>query len=214
MIKKTLTALVLSGAFASAQAGVLLDEGFNNVYSLTSSGWVLTNASMDVGLVPTWSQGSQDVFNAQSGAANSFAAANYNNATAGGTLNNWLITPEFNTETGVVVSLWLRAEDFAPYSDNIAFGFSNGSAALADFKLDPSFTVPTDGWTHYTLTLGAQGAGAKGRFAIQYNGLADASDYVGLDTLQVTSVPEPATIFVMATGLAGLAAARRRRRQG
>jgi hypothetical protein len=60
-----------------------------------------------------------------------------------------------------------------------------------------------------------------GRFAIQYTGNVADSNYIGIDDLLIqtaadpgpnpSNVPEPATMLVMATGLMGLAAARRRR---
>jgi hypothetical protein len=211
MIKKALTALVLSGAFATAHADVLLQQGFDNIN--TMPGWMMTNASTPGGITG-WYQGDQQDFAAHSGAANSFISANYNNAAAGGTLNNWLITPVFNTETGVTVTLWLRGMADPSYFDKVSFGFSNGSSAIADFSLSPVVTVATDGWTQYTLNLAAQGLGATGRFAVQYTGMADNANLIGLDDLSIASVPEPTTMLVMATGMLGLACARRRRQRG
>jgi hypothetical protein len=212
MIKQALIALALSGAVASAQAGVVVNEGFNDVTTLGANGWVMTNASTPGGVIPGWFQGDQSKFTAQAGLAESYIAANYNNAPAGGTLNNWLITPEFSNETDVFVSLWLRGIAEDGFSDNLAFGFSNGSTNFADFTIAQAVTAPTGDWTRYDLYLGAHGAGATGRFAIQYTGAADTSDYVGVDSLTIT-VPEPSTMLIMATGLMGVAAMRRRQRR-
>jgi hypothetical protein len=213
MIKQALIALALSGAVASAQAGVVVNEGFNDVTTLGAKGWVMTNASTPGGVIPGWFQGDQTTFPAQAGSAESYIAANYANAGSGGTLNNWLITPEFSNETPVFISLWLRAADDANFSDQVAFGFSsNGSSAIADFTVATPFTVLTNDWTRYDLYFGARGTGATGRFAIQYTGAADFSNYVGVDSLTVT-VPEPSTMLVMMTGLMGVAAMRRRQRR-
>jgi hypothetical protein len=215
MIKKSLIALVLSGAFASAHADVLLQQNFDNINSL--SGWVATNsASTPGGFVHNWFQGDQQVFGSQNGAANSYIAANYDMAPAGGTINAWLLTPVFSTESAVDVTLWLRGADYQGFFDQVAFGFSNGSSAINDFTMNPVFTVPTNDWTMYTVHLNAQGAGTSARFGIQYANAADSANYIGLDNLTVATgadVPEPATMLIMATGLAGLAAARRRQRR-
>ena len=66
------------------------------------------------------------------------------------------------------------------------------------------------GWTQYSAFIAAQGAGTVARFGIQYTGLADNANYVGVDSLSVTAVPEPAGWLMMGAGLVGLLAARRR----
>jgi hypothetical protein len=161
--------------------------------------------------VTGWFQGDVSKFGAQAGAPESYIAANYNNAGSPGTISNWLITPEFSNETPVYVSLWLRGIDEIGFTDHVAFGFSNGSGAVADFTMATPVIAPTGGWARYDLYLGANGAGASGRFAIQYTGDADTSDFIGVDSLTVT-VPEPSTMLVMMTGLMGVAAMRRRQR--
>ena len=45
MIKKALLALAIAGAMTTAQASVVLNEGFENVPTLANSGWLLVNAS-------------------------------------------------------------------------------------------------------------------------------------------------------------------------
>ena len=89
MIKKALLALAISGTMLSAQAGVVVNEGFDNISTLTTSGWVLTNASTPVGSTGFF-QGNTDVLTSQAGAANSYIAANFNNAADGGVINDWL----------------------------------------------------------------------------------------------------------------------------
>lgn len=211
MMKKALLVLAFSGVAASAQAGVLINEGFNNVADLGGKGWVIDNAGTPGGTTPAWYQGDQGIFEAQKGEANSYAASNYNNAAAGGDLSSWLITPEFSTAMNVIVSFWLRADGIDGYSDQIAFGFSNGSSSLTDFTLEPAFTVPTGEWTLYKARLSLQGADSTARFAVQYTGPADGANYVGVDSLAVNAVPEPASMLILAGGLAALTAARRRR---
>ncbi len=212
MFKKTLLALAFIGIAASAQSAVLLNENFDNFEGLGSSGWIFNNASTPGGL--NWFKGAPDQLLAQSGATDSYAAANYNSSTeAGGTISNWLITPQFSTTTNVLISFWAKAAFSEGYSDSLAFGVSNGSSSLADFILNTSFTVPVDGWTKYSMSLGPKGDGSMARFAIHYNGLAEFSNFVGVDTLSINSVPEPASWLMLGTGLLALASLRRRQQR-
>ena len=213
MIKKTLTALILTGAFASAQADVILQQNFDNVAALPGAGWVMNNASAPAG-VTGWYQGDQQLFTSHSGAPESYAAANFNNAAEHGQISNWLISPQFSTSTTTAISLWLRGLDDRGFFDQVAFASSNGGSAIADFTVNAVTIAPIDGWTLYTLTLGAQATGSSGRFAIQYYGNQDNANYIGVDDFSVNRIPEPASMLLMATGLMGLAAARRRRPRG
>jgi hypothetical protein len=209
-MKKALVALAISGMAMSAQAGALLNEGFEDVPGLASKGWILNNASTPAGLTPSWYQGDQTKFRAQSGSPESYAAANYNNAAAGGILNNWLITPEFSTGVnGATVSFWLRAAAADGFSDQVAFGISNGSSSLSAFSMTPVMTVGTDGWMRYAATIGGN---SSYRLALQYTGAADFANYIGIDSLEVNDVPEPSTMLSLFAGAMGLALARRRKR--
>lgn len=209
-MKKALVALAVASAMTTAHAGVLLEENFDQIGDLASKGWVLNNASTPAGTTPGWFQGDQSQFTAHRGAGESYIAANYNNAAPGGILNNWLITPEFSTEFGATVSFWLRGAADEDFLDQISFGFSDGSTAFSAFTLDPVFTVPTGEWTRYVARIGASDGVA--RFAVQYTGDADLANYFGLDSLVIAEVPEPSSVLILAAGMMGLAAARRRKR--
>jgi hypothetical protein len=211
MMKKALAAMALAGVAMTAQAGIAVQEGFENVYGLAAKGWVFTNASTPVGFPTTWSQGDQTIFSAQSGSPGSFAAASYGNAGAGGTLNNWLITPDFYAVNDVKVTFWLNADAYPGTSDQLAFGYSTGSSATSDFIMSAPVTVSTGGWTEYTYTINGLGDGGHARFAVAYVGAADTANYVGLDSLTV-DVPEPTSALLFAAGVLGLGAVRRRQR--
>jgi hypothetical protein len=210
MMKKALAAMALAGVAMTAQAAVQFEQGFDNVNSLAAQGWIRINASSPAGLTD-WYQGDASKFTAQTGAINSYIAANYNNAAAGGTIDNWLISPVFDISKNGSVSFWLRGIDEAPYSDQVAFGFSDGSGAPGDFTMADAITAPTDGWTQYTIFYNTGAAGSTARFAIQYTGAADSSDYLGVDTFAV-NVPEPTSALLFAVGALGLGAIRRRQR--
>lgn len=209
-MKKTLIALALLGAVASAQANEVIVEGFNNVAGLSAAGWVLTNASTPGGST-NWYQGDASIFPAQAGVAESYIAANYNNAPEGGTISNYLITPTFDLSNSGSASFWARADGLTGFTDSLAFGLSTtGSTNPASFTLNSAFTVPTDGWQQYTMDWAAMDVGAVGRFVIQYTGAADGSNFVGVDSL-VISVPEPTTPLMLGAGLIGMLLARRRK---
>jgi hypothetical protein len=111
------------------------------------------------------------------------------------------------------VTFWARAANDPGFSDQIAFGFSEGSASIADFGLGPPETIGVDDWTQFTVHYTAHGVGATGRFAIAYQGAADVSNYVGIDTFAVTAaIPEPETWAVLMFGLASLGVVAGRRK--
>ena len=207
MTKALALAGVLSVAAAGAQAQVLINEGFDNVAGLASSGWVMANISAPGGL--NWFQGG--VFAAQSGADNSYIASNFNASGPGGVISNWLITPTFSTAQAGSVSFWIKDANDPGFFDQLAFGFSSGGTAMTDFSLMTPVTVAGD-WTQITLNFAAAGVGSVGRLAIVHLGMDDTSNYVGVDNLVVTAVPEPQAWLLMGLGLVGVGLMKSRRR--
>lgn len=212
MFKKVLVALALAGSFASAQASILLlSENFDNINALP--GWVRTNQSTPGG--SGWFQGNDGIFVAQSGVDNSYIAGSFLNAgrdvNGVSTINNWLITPTFSTELAGEVTFWVKHDVDPSFDDFFTYGISSGSANTASFAVGGLVKANTD-WTQYSFNFAANGAGSVGRFAINYRGDADTSNYIGIDTLTVTSVPEPTTLMILGAGLLGLVSLRRRRK--
>lgn len=197
-------ALVATTATTDAQAVALLTEGFDNVAGLSMNGWVLTNQSTPIGST-NWFQGDSTIFVSQAGADSSYIAANYNNAAEGGTLNNLLLSPVFSTAQPGQVSFFARAEIFQPFSDQISYGLNTGGSVAT-----PTTVTLTGGWTQYSLNFAGAGAGSTARFAIGYTGVADTSNYIGIDSVAVTAVPEPAAALLLASGITGLWLLRRR----
>ena len=219
MRKQLLSALALSAAMASAQAGTLLSEGFDNVGGLAAQGWVFTNKSTSPG--SNWLQGADGVFAPQSGAPTSYATATYNSSgTAGGAIENWLITKTFSLSQSFQLSFYANAmaDGFIDQLDVLLS--TNGSASATSgfthllVSINPAGDVngAPFGWTRYTATFDGLGGSASGRLAFVYKGDYATADAIALDTLDVSTVPEPASYAPIALGLVGAAVAQRRRK--
>lgn len=212
--------LLAVGASASAAT---LSEGFDVV---VPAGWTAKNNSSPLG-TSGWFQGNSGVFPAQDGGASSYAGANYNSTAGAGTISNWLIAPTLSFNNGDVVSFWTRTAgtDALPplFPDGLELRFSNvGGTDVGSLSTDVGTfalllsvnpTLTTTGypyvWTQYTSTITGLSGPTDGAIALRYfvtNGgpLGDNSSYIGIDTLTITAVPEPATYLLMALGVGGL----------
>lgn len=199
---------------ASAQAGPLIDESFDDITTLAGKGWVLTNDSIPTGKT-AWFQGdvgaAGDIFYGDGSSGGGYIGANYENAGAGGFVNNFLITPVFSTASAGSVSFLAKADVSDPsFYDLIRVGFSSGSSDPFNFSLTPSITLTGD-WVQYTYSYAAAGIGSVARFAIDYTGWAKNANYIGIDSFTVTPVPEPSTWALLALGLACMVVYSRRR---
>jgi hypothetical protein len=197
----TLSLAALGSTTAHAAGVELLNEGFGSVGGL--SGWSQVNNSAPAG--NSWFQGNADLFPAQAGAADSYAAANFLGAANGsGTVDNWLITPTLDLSGTTVLSFFTRTASPSSFNDVLEVRFSSGSGTdpsgfttlLA--TLGGSENYPSS-WQEFTATVEASGSG---RFAFRYVGAADTLNYVGLDTVSViTAVPEPSSWLMLALGM-------------
>ena len=164
-----------------------------------------------------WFQGNAGVFAAQGGAATSYAAANFNATGDGGTISDWLITPQLtNLQNSEVLTFYTRTEAQAPAADRMQVRLCIGdSTACQDvgttetdtgnfttvlLDINPTLTPGAGGyptsWTRETVPLLGLPPGVnQGRLAFRYfvtnagpGPTATNSDYIGLDTLNLTNL--------------------------
>jgi hypothetical protein len=220
-IKKLITGLAAFAAFGSVQAATVLSQGFDNVSALSGQGWVFTNNSAaPVG--QNWFQGNPGIFPAAQGAPDSYAAANFlSSGAATGAVSNWLITPALTLDASSVISFYVRngGEDFLDKLE-VRMSFGSGTDVGSTTTSVGSFTtllggyqsaVTPGGWIGLSYGLAGLDAPTTVRLAFRYivDDVATAGNYLGIDSLNVTAVPEPATYVLMGLGVAGLVLRRR-----
>jgi hypothetical protein len=201
-------ALTLSAAAHAETPPSSLTEGFDNIESL--GGWVLGGGSTG------WFQGNAGIFAAQSGAAGSYIAANFNVADTTNVIDSWLITPEFTVTGATRLTFYTRDGAEEGFNDNLQVLFSSGSGtAAAGFTtslVSLSGVAYPDGWTQYSVDLGAFGA-ATGRVGFHYTGDYATANYIGIDSVAIAAVPEPSTWLMLGLGLGAVGFAARRSRR-
>lgn len=190
-------ALVFSSAAQADSSASSLNEGFNNVSSMP--GWVMVNHSTPPGI--GWFQGNSGIFSAHSGPADSYIAANFLAASNdAGNIDLWLLSPVLNVAHGSLLSLWFRTENTPGYDDAIEVWYGTGTDTSSYTLVAGAFEAPTS-WSNLSLALPAI---VDGRIALRYTGMAQASNYIGIDQLSIAAVPEPATYVMLCIGLAAL----------
>ena len=223
-LSKILAGLIaIAASSASMAADVLLVEGFDDYLTLPGKGWSLQNLSTPIG-GSGWFQGTgaPASFDAAAGGATSYIAANFLNAAPGGSISNWLMTPVVNINSSVSMSFSLRLLGLdqltnTPYLDTVQVYYSTAGAStsIASFSLLTTYSSLVDtGWISSTVNLAGVTSNTTGRFAFRYvvANTDTAGNYIGIDSVSVTAVPEPASVVMVGLGLAVVGVAARRRR--
>ena len=224
----------LISAFALAltlglSTGASADPLTENFDAGVPAGWTVNNLSQPPGTLD-WFQGNEFVFPAQRGAPNSYLAANFESGGEVSTISTWLILPTSTYRNGDTLSFYSRTAEFSEWPDRLEVRFSNvggtdvgttatsvGTFSTLLISINPTLEVggyPED-WTRYSATLSGLTGPTSGAFAFRYTvtdgGLFGAnSNYIGIDTVQITAVPEPSVYMMMAFGLGMVGYMRRR----
>lgn len=235
---RVLTALAVTAALgiAAPVKAQILTEGFDVITAGTpGAGWFAQNNSTTIGTTPLPFQGNSTVFPSHSGAPTSYVGMNFQHTTAANTISMWLLTPTIPLDNGTVISFFTRTITGPTFPDRLQLrlgtnGASTNVGALAtdvgDFgtlllDINPTYLATGAGsypdiYTQFDATISGLGAPTTGRVAFRYfvenGGPAGAnSDYIGVDTLTITAVPEPTSMALCGLVVTGVAAYRRRK---
>ncbi|MCA1608811.1 MAG: choice-of-anchor J domain-containing protein, partial [Acidobacteria bacterium] len=213
-LKAALTTFAIFGALLTGAIQInaqAITEGFDDVSTLPAAGWVIDNNSQPLGTT-SWFQGTpgappNETFPAQSGAANSYIAANFNATGSLGTISLWLLTPNRTFNNGDTITFYTRTVTGSDFPDRLQVRLSTAGASVntgtsatdvGDFTtllLDINPTLAVGGypeaWTQYTITLSGLAGPTSGRIAFRYfvtdgGATGDNSNYIGIDTFNYT----------------------------
>lgn len=200
MKKITLLVLILF-AISSINAQILIDEGFDDITTLTD--YLIVNVSDSPNL--DIFQGDPTVFPAFDGDDSSYLSVNFN-ATSGNTIDLYMISPELTLKNGDIISFYTRTTVSSTFPDRLEVRLDpdgtgstptssdNGSYTDLLLEINPNIEVggyPED-WELQTITISGLSEEVTTRFALRY-WVTDAgptgnnSNFIAIDRLVVDS---------------------------
>ena len=224
MLRKLLICAALVAGSAGANAGAfLLDEGFDAVvnpgWSLPD--WYVANLTNPAASATSWFEGNTGNFDAAAGDAGSYLASNVFTAGSAASVDSWLITPMVHVESGVAdLSFSTRTQGDWP-GDYMEVLVNTTGAPLTSINLGEwaslgvigADSFPTD-WASFAFHYNSNETDIRFAFRYLVDDAQNFGSYIGVDSVRITSVPEPGTLALLALGmlLAPLVLRRRRAR--
>jgi hypothetical protein len=228
-LKSTVFAAVALSLGVAASAASLTE----NVDGGVPAGWVKVNNSDPRGSTD-WFQGNPEVFDSHLGAANSYIAANFNAGADLANISDWLILPAQTFRNGDKLSFFSRVPDLSFFPDRLEVRFSAVGGTDVGHTADSVGTFTTlllsinpnqdlfgypEQWTQFNATISGLSGATNGALAFRYvveDGGPDGpnSSFIGIDTLQVSAVPEPGSYLMLGLGLGLIGVLRQRRARG
>jgi hypothetical protein len=149
---------------------------------------------------------------------------NFNATTGANQINVFMMSDVRTFNNGDTISFWTRTVTNRTYPDRLHVKLSGSGASTAAgsftntlLTVNPGLTASgyPNVWTNFMATVSGLGGATSGRFAFNYEvpqgGPSGAnSDYIGVDTVAYTAVPEPATMAALGLGVAALLRRRRK----
>lgn len=227
--KIAILGLVAVAGLANAQSFYDSFDAANYAGSPPAGGTVVSVVNWTTVNNSTGGAGTTGWFQGTLAAANSgpnYIAANYNTSTGSNGVSNWLMSPVRTFQNGDTISFFSRSWGGNPatYPDRLYLKLSLNGASTnpGDFAtvlvtinggLSPTGYPNT--WTPYSATLTGLGGPTSGRFAFHYSTntggpLGSEADYIGIDDVRYSAVPEPATMAALGLGAAALIRRRRK----
>lgn len=192
--------------------------------SLISGEWHALNVSTPTGSTGVFEQGGPGApFDAHDGQF--YAAMNFNSTSGAGNIDTFLMSPTLTFNAGDTIEFWTRTISNPSFADrlHVVYSLQGSSVNALDFAdanrvltVNPNLTLAgyPGAWTKYTVNVDFVTLPTEGRFAFNYE-VTDGgpsgsnSDFIGIDSVTYTAIPEPAALGALAP--AALLLTRRRR---
>jgi hypothetical protein len=140
---KSITLEILLLATISSTSQNIFTENFENINTLTSNGWIISDQTIPQPEIDidSWFQGETDAFNAFQGTPTSYIGADAKSISQGD-ISNWLISPNVNLKNGDIISFYTRDADDSS-ADRLELRVS---------QLGSSSVIPTGGYWKFQFT--------------------------------------------------------------